>query len=670
MKQLLTLPFLFAFISLLLTSPLLATETPQTAVLQPLCQTNGLVWEVLVHDDIYFIGGAFTAVRPAGEPQGSPNEVARRGLAACNATTGDILSWDPVLDHPDPSVVEIRDLAVSPDGSTLYMGGKFRTVSGLTRLNAAALDIGNMDNITVTVWNPNVTGSAKVRALAVTDSVVYMGGNFDLVGGHMQKHLARVDAVSGTVDTTFSPTIAYEDLADGCAPTNPFARIFSLSLAGEVLYLGGRFTAVNGESRSGAAALNVESGEATPFAPDIADTKAGDCTAEVYKIVPSGSYVYLCGDWWHTESYPPLDEPPGGDGFQRNVNRFNPATGAADLNWMPWTDGGVQTCTLDLENNQLIIGGHFDAVGPCNIDGGTIRCEADAVGHDDLAAIDLDGGAAVSAWNPATTLSPCPDVGCDVGVWSMLVHNNRLLLGGLFTHVDDEAQENAALLDPPRGVRDVLFVVGDSANLSGGDHAVRNRLEESLGLSVRTVSDEASDPEQAAHARLVIISASTSSSQVQDKFRETAVPVVLWKPTVLDDMGMTGPTFDSDHGTLQATTIIITATSHPLAAGLAGTITLFAEPELITWGTIGGDGIVVAEQNGRSVLFTYRGGDVLWDGETAAGCRISTPWHRASPETFTATGWALFDNTIQQALGGCAWEQSADFHVFLPALLK
>ncbi|MEM7118581.1 MAG: delta-60 repeat domain-containing protein [Chloroflexota bacterium] len=645
-------------------------EQTKAMDLYPACQTNGHVWEVLYHDGVYFVGGAFTAVRPAGEASGGPNEVVRRGLAACDAQSGEVLSWNPELNHPDPSTVEIRGFGLSPDGNTLYAGGKFRTVGATTRLNAAAFDIRNLDNAIITPWDPNLTGSAKARAFAATDDVVYVGGNFDFVGGQPQKHLARVNATTGALDTSFAPTISYEDLDDGCTPGNPNPRIFSLVLAGNVLFMGGRLTAVNDAPRSGAAAINVDSGLVTEFAPNIVDTKEGDCTADIYKVIASGPYVYLCGDWWHTENLPPLNEPPGGDGFQRNINRFSPNDGEADLDWMPWTDGGVQTCALDLDNDQIIIGGHFDAAGSCDLVAGEIQCREDPDGHDDLAAIALDSGAIVSSWNPSTQLDPCPAVGCDIGVWGMVVQNGRLFLGGLFTHIDGVAQDNLALIDTPANDRDVLFVVGDSDNLTGGDRAVQQRLENELGLSVRMVSDENSDPEQAAMVRLVVISASTSSSLVQDKFRNAPVPVVLWKPTVLDDMGMTGPTFDSDHGTLEAMEITITNPSHPLAAGLSGTVTLFAEPELVTWGVAGGDGIVVAEKNGRSVFFAYRAGDELWSGETAVGCRIATPWHRASPETFTQAGWLLFDNTIEEALAGCEWANNLVNRTYLPIILK
>ena len=62
-----------------------------------------------------------------------------------------------------------------------------------TRCRGAAID-GSTGN--VTGWNPNA--GPGVRALAVSGSTVYVGGEFTQVGGVSRSHLAAIDATTGT----------------------------------------------------------------------------------------------------------------------------------------------------------------------------------------------------------------------------------------------------------------------------------------------------------------------------------------------------------------------------------------------------------------------------------------------------------------------------------------
>ncbi|GIW09479.1 MAG: hypothetical protein KatS3mg061_0536 [Dehalococcoidia bacterium] len=69
-------------------------------------------------------------------------------------------------------------MALAVSGSTVYVGGLFTSVGGQARNYLAALDAATGN---VTSWNPNANGS--VYALAVSGSTVYVGGDFTSVGG-------------------------------------------------------------------------------------------------------------------------------------------------------------------------------------------------------------------------------------------------------------------------------------------------------------------------------------------------------------------------------------------------------------------------------------------------------------------------------------------------------
>src|SRR4029077_13576160 len=89
---------------------------------------------VAVSGSTVYVGGYFGYI--GGQP--------RSALAALDATTGAVTTWDP---HPDYTV---RDLVVS--GSTVYIAGGFSAVGGEERNSIAAVDAASG---AVTAWNPN-----------------------------------------------------------------------------------------------------------------------------------------------------------------------------------------------------------------------------------------------------------------------------------------------------------------------------------------------------------------------------------------------------------------------------------------------------------------------------------------------------------------------------------
>src|SRR4029078_601843 len=58
----------------------------------PTYQTSGHVNSIVIQNGVIYIGGRFTAVRPAGSSSGS---VTRNHAAALSLATGQVLPWDP-----------------------------------------------------------------------------------------------------------------------------------------------------------------------------------------------------------------------------------------------------------------------------------------------------------------------------------------------------------------------------------------------------------------------------------------------------------------------------------------------------------------------------------------------------------------------------------------------
>ncbi len=111
------------------------------------------VIELSVNGSTLFIGGEFFSV--GGRSQ--------TNIAALSASNGIARSWDPNI--ADNTTVEV--MALSSDGTSLYIGGDFTEIDGNTRSRVAKL---NTVDASLTTWNPVVEGnegsSVKTMALA------------------------------------------------------------------------------------------------------------------------------------------------------------------------------------------------------------------------------------------------------------------------------------------------------------------------------------------------------------------------------------------------------------------------------------------------------------------------------------------------------------------------
>ena len=219
--------------------------------------------------DRVYLGGDFLSVN--GEP--------RARLAAVGASDGTPdPTWRPEADDT------VYHIAATGDGSRVYAGGAFRTISGQSRANLVRMNVatgvpsswkprpgrpvldfslagtraytaeggaggaaGAYDTASgATEWK--LTGDGDAQAVAVHDGLVYVGGHFDVFGGQSRRKLAAVDPATGALDPRWSPS------------TDRGVWALTPDAGRGHLYAGGDFTRVNGQPRQGIARFSEGGG--------------------------------------------------------------------------------------------------------------------------------------------------------------------------------------------------------------------------------------------------------------------------------------------------------------------------------------------------------------------------------------------------------------------------
>ncbi|HSD01891.1 MAG TPA: hypothetical protein VLB81_05960, partial [Gaiellales bacterium] len=323
----------------------LAAPAAEAAVVHatpvPTYQTNGRVNAIVIQNGVMYLGGRFTAVRPAGSSSGS---VTRNHAAALSLATGQVLPWDPNVNGT------VQSLAAG--NGRVYLGGSFSSVGGTSRIRLAAVDA--TTGALVSGFNPRTDG--LVNSLALAGNTLYAGGTFGSVSGVARSHLAAVDAATGALSTTWAP--AADDIV----------KAVDMSADGTRVYVAGSFTTIDGATRRHVAALDPASGVA------ISSFSHGLPYAVVDMAVDANG-VFIAG--------------AGGGG---NFADLNLTTGATV--WQGGTDGNVQAiATLD---GIVYVGGHYDNY--CGMQGGQHTCTT-AITRHKLLAVDETTGA-LTSWDP------------------------------------------------------------------------------------------------------------------------------------------------------------------------------------------------------------------------------------------------------------------------------
>jgi hypothetical protein len=319
--------------------------------------------------------------------------LSRRFLAAVDAHSGEALAWDPNPDQP-VNVITLQ-------GKVAYVGGPFWYVGGQRRYLAGAVDL---TTGAATDWDPHITDRRRqyyepvpeVMAFLVRDGTVFIAGFWDSLGGQFRSGLGAVDATTG----------ALKEWAPSPAGGFPYSYVRTLGARGDTIYVGGYFSTLLGVPRICLAGVHAATGIPTGWDPRPND--------EINALSVNDDFVYAAGNYctlgpWQSRN---------------NLAAFDLSTGLP-TDWNPDPDGLIVN-DLAVKDGVVYAGGDFTYAG------GQARSG--------IAALDAVTGAA-TPWNPAA----------NGAVGAMVLRGDTVYVGGGFTLIGGQPRRELAALDLTTG---------------------------------------------------------------------------------------------------------------------------------------------------------------------------------------------------------------------------
>ena len=365
-----------------------ATATPAfalSATADTTWMTNGKVFALAQSGNTLYVGGKFAQeVSPDGL-----TKIKVKSLGRYDATTGTGLAgWAPKITQ-DGKAGTVRALAVSADGSMLYVGGTFNAVDGVVVKNFAV--VSTTDGSLIPGFQHKFDTS--VHVIKVAPNLVYVGGSFTTVDGVTHDRLVALNPSTGAVDPTWNPD------------SNDTVRSFALAADGTTMFIGGFFTTMDGVARQSVARVSRTDGSLDPWA-----IPAGVIVAPqtAWALLPVGNRLYA--------------------GFGKGPNyaaafRLDNGTVGTQV-WRFNTVGNDESLAMSPDGTRLFIGGHMGTA--------VLQQSICGVPVHGLYSVNPVNGAAYCDWFPAIT----PFGKNYTGAWCMLSTGTKLYVGGLIDAIN------------------------------------------------------------------------------------------------------------------------------------------------------------------------------------------------------------------------------------------
>jgi CSLREA domain-containing protein len=193
-----------------------------------------------------------------------------------------------------------------------------------------------------------------------------------------------------------------------------------------------------------------------------------------------------------------------------------------------------------------------------------------------------------------------------------------------------------------------LLVVGNTT-LSSGDSVLKGLLE-NLGYTVTVELATSTSSGSATGKRVVVISESVTSTDVNTKFRDVSTGTVVLENALFDDMRMAGPTNNTDYGVSNDFAINLLTGPITNKFGALGFLTTTTSSVSQTWGVPNVNAQregTLNSSNSRYGLFSYYPGDIMVPNtHSAPGYRVGAFATNAAMGALTAGGRELLQEAI------------------------
>ena len=149
---------------------------------------------------------------------------------------------------------EIWDIEVVPSLNRVFIAGNFTQLQNTTGANTATINQSGLASYNYqtglidTAFRPTFNGSVQAVEATPDASKLFVGGSFNTISGVAKQKVASLNLTTGAPLSTFGFTNSTNNQVQSLAATNA------------TLYVGGRYTRVNGVLRTGLAAVNAASG--------------------------------------------------------------------------------------------------------------------------------------------------------------------------------------------------------------------------------------------------------------------------------------------------------------------------------------------------------------------------------------------------------------------------
>ena len=350
--------------------------------------TNGSVQAIATVGSRVYVGGTFTNVTNAA----GTTSYTRRYLFAFDRNTGAVLDFNPAVD----GVVET--IAPAPDGSSIIIGGRFRTVNGSTQRSVAML---RPDGSRVSSFAARTGGI--VNKVLVRNNLLIVGGRFGTANGVSRANLATFDATTGGLGGLNVPVTEGRVKSTGTV-TKPSVLEMDADPSGSRLVVVGNFRRVGGQVRQQIAMIDLPGGALSSWSTNR------------FPNGPSGSSdAYPCGRSFDTQMRDVEFSANGsyfvvvttGGAPDRNVRSLcdtatrweTTSTPGSTETWKNCT-GGDTLYSVSVTPAAVYVGGHQRWLDNC---GGRDSAQPGSFSAEGIGAIDPVTGRAIRTWNPGRT---------------------------------------------------------------------------------------------------------------------------------------------------------------------------------------------------------------------------------------------------------------------------